>query len=465
MNVNTRIKEMFEHKNPDNHKYKVEIGLNEEVIKNISKNKDEPEWMLNFRLKSFEVYKNKPVPTWGADLSKLNTDEIIYYAVPDAKHNSNSWEEVPEDIKNTFKRLGIPEAEQKYLSGAGGQYDSLVIYHKLKEELAEKGVIFEDMDIALKKYPELIKEYFMTKCIPITLHKYISLHGAVWSGGTFIYIPENVKLEKPLQAYFRMNTSSFGQFEHTLIILEKNSEAVYAEGCSSPKYNSASLHAGCVELFVKEGARLRYISAENWSNNTYNLNTKKAIVEKNGIIEWITSNMGSKVSMVYPCSILKGENARADHLSIGYAGKNQEQDIGSKIYHLAPNTTSVVKSKSISKDGGIARYRGILYIAKSAVNSKSKVQCDALMMDGISKSDTIPVIEVKQNKLSIAHEATVGKISQEQIFYLMSRGLNEEQATQMIVNGFIEPIVKELPIEYAVELNRLIELEMEGSIG
>ena len=465
MNINERISEMFEHRNPDRHKYKTEPGLNEEVVSAISENKNEPEWMLNFRLKSFEVYKNLKIPEWGADLSKLDTEKITYYAVPDAKHNSKSWDDVPEEIKNTFQRLGIPEAEQKYLAGVGGQYDSLVVYHKLKEELEKKGIIFEDMDIALQKYPELVKEYFMTKCIPITLHKYIALHGAVWSGGTFIYIPENVKLEQPLQAYFRMNTESFGQFEHTLIIVEKNAELHYVEGCSSPKYNSSSLHAGCVELFVKEGAKLRYSSAENWSNNTYNLNTKRAIVEKNGTIEWVTANMGSKVSMVYPCSILKGENARADHLSIGYAGKNQEQDIGAKVYHVAPNTTSMIISKSISKNGGITRYRGLLNVSKNAVNSKSKVQCDALMMDDISKSDTIPYMNIKSNKSSIAHEATVGKISQEQVFYLMSRGLKEEQATQMIVNGFIEPIVKELPIEYAVELNRLIELEMEGSVG
>lgn len=465
MNVNERINEMFEHKNPEKHLYKAEPGLNEDIIRKISQSKNEPEWMLNFRLKAFEIYKDKTVPKWGAELSELDTDKIIYYAVPDAKHNAKSWDEVPEDIKNTFKRLGIPEAEQKYLAGAGSQYDSTVIYHKLKEELAKKGVIFEDMDVALQKYPELVKEYFMTKCIPVTLHKYIALHGAVWSGGTFIYIPENVKVEQPLQAYFRMNTESFGQFEHTLIIVEKNAEAIYAEGCSSPKYNSASLHAGCVELFVKEGARLRYVSSENWSNNTYNLNTKRAIVEKNGVIEWVTANMGSKCSMVYPSSILKGENARVDHLSIGYAGKNQIQDIGAKVYHLAPNTTSIVRSKSISKNGGITRYRGLLNISKGAINSKSKVQCDALMLDNLSKSDTIPYMDIKEDKVNVAHEATVGKISQEQIFYLMSRGLTEEKATQMIVNGFIEPIVKELPIEYAVELNRLIELEIESSLG
>ena len=465
MEINEKIQEMFEHKNPENHIMKTEQGLNEEVIRKISKNKNEPEWMLAFRLKSFEVYKKLQTPKWGADLSQLDPEKITYYAVPDAKQNAKSWEEVPEDIKNTFKKLGIPEAEQKYLAGVGSQYDSINIYHKIKEELAEKGVIFDDMDAALQKYPELIKEYFMTKCIPITLHKYIALHGAVWSGGTFIFVPESVKLEMPLQAYFRMNMESFGQFEHTLIIVEKNAEAVYAEGCSSPKYNSASLHAGCVELFVKEGARLRYVSSENWSNNTYNLNTKRAIVEKNGTIEWITSNMGSKVSMVYPCSILKGENARADHLSIGYAGKNQIQDIGAKIYHLAPNTTSIVKSKSISTNGGITKYRGLLTVSKGATNSKSKVQCDALMLDNISKSDTIPYIDVKENNSDISHEATVGKISQEKIFYLMSRGLTEQQATQLIVNGFIEPIVKELPIEYAVELNRLIELEIEKGLG
>jgi len=866
MNVNQRLKEMFEHRNPDNHLYKTNPGLNEEIIRKISQSKNEPEWMLNLRLKSFEVFKQKEVPQWGPSLNDLDTEKIIYYAVPNAKQNSKSWDDVPQDIKDTFTKLGIPEAEQKYLSGVGAQYDCLTedtliptnpkgmtkikdikkgdevfvwdgkkniivkskvkeilykgflpvfeikvrgksikatynhpfltlvderksgrkrsryskkwiylnelkkgsiiavatdlpnfgksfkfldiefkknvvgrnqfgavynlnienrytkikfpnesnedlmwffgfylgdgyisrakdkmrlnfavpedqielknkikkiakeyfdyqittedkfrvsinstkiclffkengffgnartkkipgwvntipkeqklaliagyidsdgtvrkkekdaiitsinyellkqikeicvycgldtskitdfkyklvnkdivkighriqisgrtksipcehpikklrleakkrnfgyhnsldgttirkycsenvgfsriedikyigeektydievedhhnfvangiiahnstnIYHKLKKELEEKGVIFEDMDSALQKYPDLVKEYFMTKCIPITLHKYSALHGAVWSSGTFIYVPENVKLEKPLQAYFRMNTSSFGQFEHTLIIVEKNAEAHYIEGCSSPKYDSVSLHAGCVELFVKEGARLRYSSVENWSKDTYNLNTKRAIVEKNGLIEWVTGNTGSRVSMVYPCSILKGEDSRADHLSMGYAGKNQIQDIGAKIYHLAPNTTSVIKSKSISKNGGIARYRGLLIVSRNAKNAKSKVQCDALMLDNISKSDTIPVIEIKQDKASIAHEATVGKISQEQIFYLMSRGLTEEQANQIIVNGFIEPIIKELPIEYALELNKLIELEMEGSLG
>ncbi len=465
MEINERIKEMFEHKNPDKHIYKTEPGLNEDVVRTISKSKNEPEWMLNFRLKSLEIYKKTPVPTWGADLSQLDPEKITYYAIPDAKQNAKSWDEVPDDIKNTFQRLGIPEAEQKYLAGVGSQYDSMNIYHNLKKDLEEKGVIFEDMDIALQKYPELVKEYFMTKCIPPTLHKYVALHGAVWSGGTFIFIPENVKVEMPLQAYFRMNMESFGQFEHTLIIVEKNAEASYIEGCSSPRYNTSSLHAGCVELFVKEGARLKYSSVENWSNNTYNLNTKRVIVEKNGTIEWITGNMGSKCSMVYPCSILKGENARADHLSIGYAGRNQVQDIGAKVYHLAQNTASIINSKSISKDGGITRYRGLLTISKGSINSKSKVQCDALILDNISKSDTIPYIDIKENSADVAHEATVGKISQDKIFYLMSRGLTEKQATQMIVNGFIEPIVKELPIEYAVELNRLIELEIEKTLG
>jgi Fe-S cluster assembly protein SufB len=406
-----------------------------------------------------------PIPKFGPDLSQLNEEKLIYYSIPEAKQSAKSWDEVPKHIKETFQKLGIPEAEQKYLAGAGSQYDSLVVYHNLKKELEKKGIIFEDMDIALKRYPDLIKEYFMTKCILPSLHKYVALHAATWSGGTFIYIPENVKLEQPLQAYFRMNTESFGQFEHTLIILEKNSELQYLEGCSSPKYNSASLHAGCVELFVKENARLRYSSVENWSNNTYNLNTKRAIVEKNGIIEWVTGNLGSKCSMVYPCSVLKGENARADHLTIGYASKFQNQDIGAKVYHLAPNTSSLVISKSISKNGGITKYRGLLKINKNSTNAKSKIQCDALILDDDSKSDTIPYIISNENNSDIAHEATVGKISQEKLFYLMSRGINEEQATKLIVNGFIEPIVKELPIEYAVELNRLIELEMEKKLG
>ncbi len=450
--------------NEERYTYKSSLGLTLDIVKNISKMKNEPDWMLQKRLQAFEIFIKKSIPNWGVDLSNLNLKEIIYYMKSDAER-SESWGSLPEDIKRTFEKLGIPEAERTVLGGAGAQYESEVVYHKLKKEWEDKGVIFEDCDVAIQKYPELVKKYFMTKCVPAKDHKFAALHGAVWSGGTFIYVPEGVKVTMPLQAYFRMNAKKMGQFEHTLIIVEKGAELQYIEGCSAPQYAVNSLHAGCVEIFVKEGARMRYSSVENWSRNTYNLNTKRAIVEKNGTMEWIGGNMGSCVTMLYPCSVLIGENARADHIAIAYAGREQNQDTGAKIIHLAPNTTSLVKSKSISKDGGTTSYRGLLKIAKGAINSKSMVHCDALIMDATSKSNTFPYMDVKENLVDIGHEATVGKISEEQLFYLMSRGLNEEQATQMIVSGFIEPIVKELPLEYAVELNRLIQLQLEGSIG
>lgn len=462
MKFETR-KEAIDHKNKVSYRLKLAEGLNEGVIRVISKDKNEPKWMLNHRLKCFKIFKKLPMPKWGPSISKLNLNKITYFLKPDAEKNSKSWDDVPEDIKNTFEKLGIPEAEQKSLSGVGAQYESEVVYHNIKKALTNKGVIFEDCDIGLQKYPELFKKYFM-KAVPPTLHKFAALHGAVWSGGTFLYVPKGVKVELPLQAYFRMNAARGGQFEHTLLIAEEGAEFHYIEGCSAPQYTQSSLHAGCVEIFVKKGARVRYSSVENWSKNTFNLNTKRAIVNSNGIIEWVGGNLGSGVTMLYPTSILKGEFARAEHLGIAFAGKGQNQDVGSKVYHMAPNTSSVIKSKSISKDGGITTYRGLLHISSKAKNSKSMVQCDALMMDNKSKSDTIPYIDVKNKEVDIEHEATVGRISQEQIFYLMSRGLSEEQATQMIVSGFIEPIVKELPIEYAVEMNRLIEMEMEGSL-
>jgi len=450
--------------NEERYHYKASLGLTREIVETISKIKNEPEWMLKKRLHAFNVFMKKPIPTWGVDLSSLNLKEIIYYMKSDAER-SGSWATLPEDIKKTFERLGIPEAERTVLGGAGAQYESEMVYHNLKKEWENKGVIFEDCDVAVQKYPELVKPYFMTRCVPPEDHKFAALHGAVWSSGTFIYVPEGIKVTMPLQAYFRMNAKRMGQFEHTLIIVEKNAEVHYIEGCSAPQYGVNSLHAGCVEIFAKEGSRVRYSSVENWSRNTYNLNTKRAIVEKNAAMEWIGGNMGSGVTMLYPCSMLVGENARADHIAIAYAGKGQNQDTGAKVYHFAPNTTSIIKSKSISKDGGISTYRGFLKIAKGAENSKSMVNCDALIMDGESKSNTFPFMDVKENVVDIGHEATVGKISEEQLFYLMSRGLSDEQATQMIVSGFIEPIVKELPLEYAVELNRLIQLQMEGSVG
>ncbi|PJC36819.1 Fe-S cluster assembly protein SufB [Candidatus Peregrinibacteria bacterium CG_4_9_14_0_2_um_filter_53_11] len=441
-------------------------GLSREVVERISREKNEPDWMREHRLKSLEVFLSKPLPTWGPDLSGLNFDEIIYYAKPGEVSNAHSWEDVPEEIKRTFEKLGIPEAERKYLAGAGAQYESNNVYHKLKEEYSKLGVIFEDMDTALQDYPELVKEYFM-KCVPMHDHKFAALHGAVWSGGTFIYIPEGVNVERPLQAYFRMNAASMGQFEHTLIIVEKGASGNYIEGCSAAKYETPSIHAGLVEVFVKDGARFRYSSVENWSRNTYNLNTKRAIVDRDGIMEWVGGNMGSGCTMLYPCTILRGAGAHADHLGIAFANAGQVQDTGAKVIHAAPRTTSTVIMKSISKGGGRSVYRGLLKILKGAKGAKAQVKCDALLLDEFSINDTIPDMQVAENDVSIGHEATVGKISQTQLFYLMSRGLSEDEAMAMIVNGFIEPIVKAMPLEYAVEMNRLIELEMEalGAVG
>lgn len=441
-------------------------GLSRELVIAISKDKKEPVWMLDHRLKSLEVFLQKPLPAFGPDLSGLNFENILYYAKPSDIANAHSWEQVPEDIKRTFEKLGIPEAEQKYLAGAGAQYESKNVYHRLKEKWGALGVIFEDMDTALQLYPDLVRQYFM-KCVTMHDHKFAALHGAVWSGGTFIHIPAGVNVDQPLQAYFRMNAPRMGQFEHTLIIIEHGAQGSYLEGCSAPKYESPSLHAGLVEIFVKDNARFRYSSVENWSRNTYNLNTKRAIVEKNGIMEWVGGNLGSGVTMLYPCSILKGEGARADHLGIAFANKDQIQDTGAKVIHVAPNTTSKVVMKSISKAGGKSVYRGKLKILKGAHGAASQVRCDALILDDYSISDTIPDMKISENDVSIGHEATVGRISEEQLFYCMSRGLSEDEATATIVNGFIEPIVKAMPLEYAVEMNRLIELEMEtaGAVG
>ncbi len=455
-------RDVFDHADTESHTYKAIPGVSEKLVREISTQKNEPAWMLDIRLKGLRAFEKTPVPTWGPDLSALKFDEIIYYARPDAKGNAQSWEDVPAEIKKTFDRLGIPQAEQKYLAGAGAQYDSDVVYHKIRDDLAAKGVIFEDMDVAVQKYPELVKEYFMTKCIPVTDHKFIMLHAAVWSGGTFIYVPKNVHVDLPLQAYFRMNAKRGGQFEHTLIIVEEGAQLHYIEGCSAPQYSANSLHAGCVEIFVKKNARMRYSSVENWSKNTYNLNTKRAMVDENSLMEWVSAQTGSGVTMLYPCSVLKGEGAKADHISIAVAGKNQFQDTGAKVYHLAPRTSSIIRAKSISKDGGVNTFRGHVKVNKTAVDSKVSVKCDALQMDTLSVSNTFPFMKILNNQVDVAHEATVGKIDSSQLFYLMSRGLDEEQAMQLIVQGFIENIVKELPLEYAVELNRLIALEMES---
>ncbi len=445
-------------------RHAAELGLTEEVVREISASKNEPDWMLALRLKAFEMFKRTLMPSWGPDLSKLDLEQITYFVRPDAEE-SQSWATVPDKIRETFEKLGIPEAERHALSGVGAQYDSEVVYHNLKKEWEEKGVIFENMDEAVRKYPELVKKYFMTDCIPPHDHKFIMLHAAVWSGGTFIYVPKGVKVNVPLQAYFRMNAERGGQFEHTLIIADKGSEVQYIEGCSAPRYNASSIHAGCVELHVHEGARIRYSSVENWSKNTYNLNTKRAVVDKNGVVEWVNGNMGSGVTMLYPCSILRGEGSQSHSLGVAFAGPGQNQDTGSKVIHAAPNTTSTIRAKSISKGGGISSYRGYVSATSAAEGAKSNVTCDALLIDEGSVSNTYPFMKVTTDKVNVAHEATVGKIGEEELFYLMSRGLSQEAATRMIVSGFVEPIVKSLPLEYAVELNKLIELEMEGSVG
>lgn len=439
------------------------VGLDEKLVRFISSEKKEPAWMLQRRLASLKIYLRAPLPTWGPDLTKLNLDQITYYAKATDKQ-ADSWADVPADIKNTFNKLGIPQAEQEVLAGVGAQYESTVIYHSLKEKFKEQGVIFEDMDVALHEHDDLLKSYFM-KAVPPTLHKFAALHGAVWSGGTFLYIPRGVIVEQPLQAYFRMNAKGMGQFEHTLIIVEEDAQAHYIEGCSAPRYGIDSLHAGCVEIFVKPRARFRYSSVESWSKDAYNLNTKRALVEKEAHMEWVGGNFGSNVTMLYPCSVLSGEYATADHLGVAFANQGQIQDTGAKVIHLAPHTSSNIIMKSISKGGGQAVYRGLVDISPQAEYAISNIKCDALILDDRSQSDTIPTINIKNQTAVLAHEATAGKLNAEDIFYLRSRGLSEEQASAMIVNGFIEPITKELPLEYSVEMNRMVELEMENSIG
>ncbi|HLD60999.1 MAG TPA: Fe-S cluster assembly protein SufB [Patescibacteria group bacterium] len=445
-------------------RFKSKPGLTEEVVREISKQKQEPDWMLKKRLQALALFKQKEIPTWGADLSKLDLDKIVYFVRPEAEE-SKSWADVPDEIKKTFDKLGIPEAEKKALAGVGAQYDSDVIYHNLKKQWAEKGVIFENMDVAVQKYPELVKKYFMTQCVPINDHKFAMLHAAVWSGGTFIYIPKNVTVDLPLQAYFRMNAKSGGQFEHTLIIADEGSNIQYIEGCSAPRYGISSLHAGCVEIFVHKDARVRYSSIENWSKDTYNLNTKRALVDEDAVIEWVNGNMGSGTTMLYPCSILRGRGARSDSLGVAFAGPGQNQDTGAKAIHAAPYTSSTIVSKSISKDGGINTFRGLIKITPVATNVNASMVCDALLLGNKSVANTIPELKIKNDQVQVAHEARVGKIGEEEIFFLQSRGFNEQEATRLVVSGFIEPIVKALPVEYALELNRLIEMEMEGAVG
>lgn len=455
---------LFEEANEDRSLFKAAPGVTEEVVRNISKTKNEPVWMLEKRLQALELYAKAAMPTWGPDLSGLDLENITYFVRPDAVE-STKWEDVPEDIKKTFDRLGIPEAEKKAFAGVGAQYDSEIIYHNIKEDLKKQGVIFENMDVAVHEYPELVQKYFMTQCVPINDHKFVMLHAAVWSGGTFIYVPKGVKIALPLQAYFRMNAERGGQFEHTLIIADEGSEVQYIEGCSAPRYTTSSLHAGCVEIFVHKNARVRYYSIENWSKNTYNLNTKRALVDEDGVIEWINGNMGSGVTMLYPSSILRGRGAKSDSLGVAFAGPGQYQDTGAKAIHVAPDTKSTIRAKSISVGGGVSSYRGLVKVTRYAENADVSVSCDALLIDDYSESHTHPVMNIAAQDTTIAHEASVGKIGDEELFYLESRGLSQEQAMQMVVAGFIEPIVKALPLEYAVELNRLIEMEMDNAIG
>jgi Fe-S cluster assembly protein SufB len=443
--------------------YKAPKGLSEQIVRDISEYKSEPEWMREFRLKALEHFRQRPTPKWGGNLGQIDFDDIHYF-VRASEKNSVSWDDVPEDIKNTFDRLGIPEAERKFLSGVGAQYESEVVYHQVNEALEKQGVIFTDMDTALREHEDLVREYWAT-VIPPNDNKLAALNSAVWSGGSFVYVPAGVKVEMPLQAYFRINTENMGQFERTLIIAEEGADVHYVEGCTAPVYSTDSLHSAVVEIVAKPGAHVRYTTVQNWSHNVYNLVTKRAVAQEDATMEWVDCNLGSKLTMKYPSIYLLGERAHGEILSIAFAGAGQHQDAGGKIIHGAPKTTSSIFAKSISKDGGRGTYRGLLEVAKGATEARSKVVCDALLLDEESRSDTYPTIRIDENDANVGHEASVSKIGEEQLFYLQSHGLDEEEASKMIVNGFIEPITKELPMEYAVEMNRLIELQMEGSIG
>lgn len=443
--------------------FKTPRGLSREVVEAISHFKNEPDWMRQFRLNSLMTFEQKMIPSWGADLSGINFDNLYYYISPTEK-KFNDWEDVPQDIKDTYDKIGIPQAERKFLAGVGAQYDSEVIYHNLKKEWEDQGVIFVDTDTAVQKYPDVVRQYFGT-IIPAADNKFAALNSAVWSGGSFVYVPAGVHVTIPLQAYFRINAANMGQFERTLIIAEEGSYVHYVEGCTAPIYTTDSLHSAVVEIIVKKGARVRYTTIQNWSSNVYNLVTKRMLVEEEGFGEWIDGNIGSKATMKYPSVILAGKGAKGEVLSLAFAGKGQHQDTGGKAIHLAPYTTSTITAKSVSMSGGRSSYRGMVKIINGAKGSKSFVRCDALLLDELSRSDTYPTNIVNEEDVTLGHEASVSKIGEQQLFYLMSRGLSEAQATSLVVNGFIEPIVKELPLEYAVELNRLINLSMEGSVG
>lgn len=443
--------------------FKAPKGLSKELVEEISKMKKEPKWMLEYRLMALDIFLKKPMPTWGGDLDGIDFDNIHYYLKPQDREKTK-WEDVPEEIKDTFEKLGIPEAERKFLAGTGAQFESEVVYHSLQKELQSKGVIFESTDVALQKYPEYFKEYF-GKIIPATDNKFAALNTAVWSGGSFIYIPKGVKIDLPLQAYFRINAENMGQFERTLIIADEDSSVHYIEGCTAPRYSTDSLHSAVVEILVKDNARVQYTTLQNWSQNIYNLVTKRAHAYKNAEMFWLDCNIGSKLTMKYPAVYLMDKGAKGEIQSLAFSGKGQHQDAGAKIYHMAPNTTSKIVSKSISKDTGRGTYRGIVKVNRGATNVKSHITCDALLLDENSRSDTYPTMKIEEDDCAIAHEATVSKIGEEQLFYLMSRGLSEEEAATTIVNGFAKPIIKQLPMEYALELNRLLELEMTGSVG
>ncbi len=447
----------------ENYVFKSRKGLDHEIVDEISWMKGEPDWMRALRHKSLDIFFSKPVPTWGGDLSRLDYDDIYYYIKP-VEEQGRSWDEVPDDIKRTFDRLGIPEAERKFLAGAGAQYESEAVYHSLKEEWERQGVVFMDSDSGLREYEHVYREYFGT-VVPAADNKYAALNTAVWSGGSFVYIPPGVKVEIPLQAYFRINAQNMGQFERTLIIADEGSQVHYVEGCTAPTYSTDSFHSGVIEILVKPGARVRYTTIQNWSHNVYNLVTQRAVAYEDATMEWVDGNLGSKLTMKYPSVYMMGRGARAEILSIAFANEGQHQDAGAKAIHGAPHTTSSITAKSISKSGGRAGYRGLVKVYEGAQGAKSNVICDALILDEHSRSDTYPVMEIDEEDAAVSHEATVSKVSDEQLFYLQSRGISEEQAMMMIVNGFIEPIVKELPMEYAVEMNRLIQLEMEGSVG
>lgn len=450
-------------KDPDHSSFKSRKGLDEEVIRQISAFKEEPAWMLEFRLKAFRHFLERPMPNWGPNLSGLDLDQIYFYVRPE-EIDQKSWDDVPETIKNTFDRLGLPEAEQKYLAGVGAQYDSEMVYHNINERLEKQGVIFLSIENGLKQYPDLFKEYFST-VVPIQDNKFAALNSAVWSGGSFVYIPKGVKVDLPLQAYFRLNNASIGQFERTLIIADEGSQVHYVEGCTAPTYSTESYHSGVIEIVVKKNARVRYSTIQNWSTNVYNLVTQRASVFENGTMEWVDANLGSKVTMKYPSCYLREEGAHGEMLSVAFAGPGQIQDAGSKMVHFASNTSSKITSKSISRGNGQASYRGLVKVARDLKDVRSNVVCDALLLDPESRTDTWPTIDSGSSEVSIGHEASVSKVGEEQLFYLTSRGLSEEEATTMIVSGFIEPLVKELPMEYAVEMNKLIQLQMVGSVG